>query len=198
MTTAPCGHKYCTHCMRRMATIVLDNPEMFPAKCCSKEIPPKAIVSAINSRNKKRYIVLWEEQKLTPLERLYCPQAACRRWIPPRSPGSRLGYVVCPHCRTKVCPSCREFFHIGWSCSHDHEMKRVLQMAKDNNWQRCPHCLHLVEKVDGCNHMRCRCGRQFWWVEEYVQLTSVSILTMIQLHLWPTWAVRVSFPWRCR
>jgi hypothetical protein len=25
-------------------------------------------------------------------------------------------------------------------------------------------CLYLVEKVDGCNHIVCRCGHRFWYV----------------------------------
>lgn len=41
-----------------------------------------------------------------------------------------------------------------------------MELAKENNWQRCSSCLYVVEKVDGCNHMVCRCGNQFWYVDQ--------------------------------
>ncbi|KAJ5373828.1 hypothetical protein N7517_005834 [Penicillium concentricum] len=162
LLTAPCEHQYCPSCLRRMSLTALNSPEMFPAKCCSQEIPTKAVVAVMNSQNKKRYIVRWEENNVPPLERLYCPRATCGGWIPPRSPGARLGYRVCPHCRAKVCSKCGDFFHLGWSCSHDSDTKATLRLAKENNWQRCSNCLYLVEKVDGCNHMICSylCGQR--------------------------------------
>lgn len=164
LLTAPCEHQYCPSCLRRMSSTALNSLEMFPAKCCFQEIPTEALMAVMSSRNKKRYIVRCEENNVPPLERLYCPRATCSRWIPPKSPGARLGYRVCPHCRAKVCPKCGHFFHFGWSCSHDSDTKATLQLAKENNWQRCSNCLYLVEKVDGCNHIICRCGHQFWYV----------------------------------
>jgi E3 ubiquitin-protein ligase RNF144 len=160
----PCGHDFCFPCSRRMATTALDNLELFPARCCTREIPPKSIVAAMSSRNRKRYMYRWEEHKTSPIERLYCPRASCGQWIPFRSPGSRLGHIVCPYCRAKICPNCRDFHHFGWSCSHSPEIRAVLELARENNWQRCSNCLYLVEKVDGCNHIVCRCGSQFWYV----------------------------------
>jgi hypothetical protein len=164
LLTAPCAHQYCPSCLRRMSSTALKNPDMFPAKCCFQEIPTKALVEVMSPRNRKRYILRWEENNIPPLERLYCPRATCSRWIPPKSMETRLGHRVCPHCRAKVCSKCGDLFHLGWSCSKDSEVKAMLQLAKDNNWQRCSNCLYLVEKVDGCNHIVCRCGHRFWYV----------------------------------
>ena len=30
--------------------------------------------------------------------------------------------------------------------------------------QACPRCFALVERSEGCNHMRCRCGADFCWL----------------------------------
>lgn len=162
--TAPCQHQYCPSCLRRMSSTALNSPGMFPAKCCFQEIPTTALEAVMSPRNIKRYTVRWEENSIPPLERLYCPRATCGRWIPPKSPGARLGYCVCPHCRAKVCYKCGNFFHLARSCSHDSETKATLRLAKENKWQRCSNCLYFVEKVDGCNHIICRCGHQFWYV----------------------------------
>ncbi|KAJ5617626.1 hypothetical protein N7537_002740 [Penicillium hordei] len=164
LLTAPCEHQYCPPCLRRMSSIALNSLEMFPAKCCSQEIPAKALMEVMSSRNKKLYIIRWEENSISPLERLYCSRERCGRWIPRESSKVRLGYCVCPHCRAKVCSKCGDLFHLAWSCSHDSETKATLELAKENNWQRCPNCLYLVEKVDGCNHIICRCGHTFCYL----------------------------------
>ncbi|KAJ5977303.1 hypothetical protein N7501_000645 [Penicillium viridicatum] len=164
LLTAPCGHKYCPSCLRRMSSTALNSPEMFPAKCCFQEIPAKALMEVMSPRNKKRYIIRWEENSIPPLERLYCPRERCGRWIPPKSSEARLGYCVCPNCRAKVCSKCGDLFHLAWSCSHDPETKATLELAKENNWQRCSNCLYLVEKVDGCNQIICRCGHRFCYL----------------------------------
>ena len=162
LLTAPCAHQYCPSCLRRMSSTALKNPDIFPAKCCFQEIPIKALVEVMSFRNRKRYILRWEENNIPPLERLYCPRATCSRWIPPKSTETRLGYLLCPYCRAKICSKCGDSFHLGWPCSKDSEIKEMLQLAKDNNWQRCSNCLYLVEKVAGCNHIVCRCGYRFW------------------------------------
>merc|ERR1711977_727095 len=37
----------------------------------------------------------------------------------------------------------------------------LLEWASNGNAQICPHCTSLVERSDGCRHMRCRCGGEF-------------------------------------
>jgi E3 ubiquitin-protein ligase RNF144 len=36
----------------------------------------------------------------------------------------------------------------------------LLGLADSKKWQHCPHCRNLMEKIDGCLHMTCRCGTQ--------------------------------------
>ena len=42
----------------------------------------------------------------------------------------------------------------------DAAMERLLT---SNIVRRCPRCKHGIEKSDGCDHMRCRCGASFCW-----------------------------------
>jgi hypothetical protein len=39
----------------------------------------------------------------------------------------------------------------------------MLRVAREHQWKRCPAagCGHMVERTEGCNHMRCRCGCDF-------------------------------------
>jgi hypothetical protein len=148
-----------------MALVALENLELFPPKCCRREIPSERIVSVMSSRTKKRYIAKSEEQAIPSRDRIYCPRTRCGRWIHPKYKGSRPGTQVCPHCRTKVCVSCCELAHGILPCPDDESTKNVLKMAKKYKWQRCTKCGIVVEKVDGCNHIHCICGNDFWYVD---------------------------------
>ncbi|KAN0108496.1 hypothetical protein V8E51_008238 [Hyaloscypha variabilis] len=36
-------------------------------------------------------------------------------------------------------------------------------MAQEKKWKRCK-CGDMIELTQGCNHMRCRCGREFCYL----------------------------------
>eukprot|EP00775_Hariotina_reticulata_P012513 gene12513-12647_t len=79
----------------------------------------------------------------------------------------------CPACNRVFCLACGiTGWHQGMTCSQFQalpmELKSVedaamLRMAAAQSWKRCPSagCGHVVERIDGCNHMLCRCGVDF-------------------------------------
>lgn len=40
-------------------------------------------------------------------------------------------------------------------------MKLLLSLARVNGWMPCPKCHQLVEKTEACNHIKCKCGKDF-------------------------------------
>ena len=36
-----------------------------------------------------------------------------------------------------------------------------LDFVKGKKFKQCPHCEFWVERSEGCDHMRCRCGKDF-------------------------------------
>ncbi|KAK0735224.1 hypothetical protein B0T26DRAFT_632984 [Lasiosphaeria miniovina] len=40
----------------------------------------------------------------------------------------------------------------------------VTPVAARMGWQRCPRCGMIVERIDGCNRMRCTCRHVFCYV----------------------------------
>jgi hypothetical protein len=152
-----------------MALTALENIDLFPVKCCRMEIPPKAVVTSLGSRNRKRYTSQLDEYAIPPSERLYCPRAPCARWINPKYQINRLKHQVCPFCRAKICPECRDLAHPPRNCSYDPELQSMLVLVKSENWQRCYGCHAVVEKIEhGCAHIVCRCRSEFWYVYVYV------------------------------
>jgi DNA-directed RNA polymerase subunit RPC12/RpoP len=82
--------------------------------------------------------------------------------------------VVCPKCEVKQCSLCKrpwDDFHQGVSCDDytrvigDQVNDRLLtDLLKSSGWKACPHCGHVVEKTEGCNHMTCLCKLEFCYL----------------------------------
>ena len=73
----------------------------------------------------------------------------------------------CWRCREKICRKCGSSAHSigegkdGEECTAIHEKEMLGMVNKDNNMVRCPKCQHIVSRIDGCDHMTCRCGAEF-------------------------------------
>jgi len=104
----------------------------------------------------------------TPWEaRIFCPNPACGDFIPkrgkidPKHPFE----VVCRKCRTRACSICKRAAHaVGQDCPSDWELDAVLQMGENAGWRRCYKCRNLVELIQGCSHITCRCKAQFCYI----------------------------------
>ena len=66
----------------------------------------------------------------------------------------------CWRCTKQICTLCGQTSHDG-KCESMHESK-IIAMAKENKkWTRCTKCGYVLERIDGCDHMTCKCGAQF-------------------------------------
>jgi hypothetical protein len=48
-------------------------------------------------------------------------------------------------------------------CQADKEGLLVKEMAKKNGWKTCPPCGFVVERMERCLHMTCKCKLQWCW-----------------------------------
>ena len=74
----------------------------------------------------------------------------------------------CPTCKKRYCLGCRDDYHPGNTCQENRAMKNpdaADQMFQDflkgSKYKQCPSCKVWVERSEGCNHMKCRCGMEF-------------------------------------
>ncbi|CAG8786008.1 12551_t:CDS:2, partial [Dentiscutata erythropus] len=76
--------------------------------------------------------------------------------------------VVCENCGEKSCYVHEVIWHTGKTCRAYEMDKKQLDFATDDyisrNAKRCPKCSIPIEKIDGCNHMTCKCSYQFCWL----------------------------------
>ena len=54
--------------------------------------------------------------------------------------------------------SCKEYQVNSREDENDHAF---MKMAKGKKFKQCSKCKFWVEKSEGCDHMRCRCGKDF-------------------------------------
>lgn len=147
-----------------MGKLALTDHDKFPVKCCGQELPAQEVASTMKSSEQRRYSNRREEHVVPPQERVYCPFPSCGEWIHPRYLTIKAKPLKCPHCNKLICLHCRDLAHPNRECASDPSLAEMLSLARDNNWQRCYNCGFLVEKLDGCAHMICKCRAEFWYV----------------------------------
>ena len=74
----------------------------------------------------------------------------------------------CPVCKKHYCLRCKVPFHDGMTCEEyqvTHDVDKLdaafYEFAQGQKFKQCPHCAYWVERAEGCDHMRCRCGNAF-------------------------------------
>jgi len=151
-----CGHRMCFSCLKRQFSLSVKDPAHMPPRCCTSEhIPLKYADRLFDDKFK----VLWNKkfQEYTTANRLYCPSKGCGQWVKPSKikmdPTYGRKYARCSACSTKICVLCNSKFHTKRECPKDEETNRVVEMAKEQGWQRCYSCKAVVELKEGCNHM---------------------------------------------
>ncbi|KAG8988921.1 hypothetical protein FRB94_000325 [Tulasnella sp. JGI-2019a] len=110
----------------------------------------------------------WRMRKfLASMSQFYCPNPSCS--IVMEVPElDNVTMAECPMCHIGMCFQCRTAWHSGLTCEEYKALKAatpedrmVDELAKANQWRRCPNCKMVVERNQGCLHMVCRCGAQF-------------------------------------
>jgi len=111
---------------------------------------------------------------------LWCPGVDCKAKVYPRkAPGCGRHELVCQNCGLKICSQCGDWAHADLPCGEQaaelaekmFESLKLSQAAVDE-WMKlcggkvkgCPKCRSLIERTEGCSHMRCKCGYQFCFV----------------------------------
>jgi hypothetical protein len=138
-----------------------------PPRCCTQPIP-SAIVKLVLPPEKHELFLKAVVQYSTPWEaRIFCPNTSCGEFIPPEDKvdPKHPFEALCQSCMTRACVMCKRTAHqLGQDCPEDQETDAVLKMGEKAGWRRCSKCRALVELVQGCTHITCRCKTQFCYI----------------------------------
>ena len=81
-----------------------------------------------------------------------CPAENCKEGIV----DMKMNPPQCRRCRRAFCPNCMMAHHTG-SCDKNFNMHF-------REFRKCPQCGISIQKIDGCNHITCRCSFNFCFV----------------------------------
>ena len=143
----PCEHQYCRTCVVRLVTDATVDESLFPLRCCRQNMPLSLIRPYISTG-----LALKIEQKAIEFSepyRTYC--FSCGLFISIYDVQGHRGH--CLTCNQDTCILCKGEFHTG-DCAKDVALETVLRIANAEGWQRCLGCHTMVERREGCNHIR--------------------------------------------
>jgi len=172
-----CQHIYCSGCLKHMLISAVDG-QGIPIYCigdggqCKTPIPLPVIERFISP---SRLTQIFENSfrvylELHPNEFRFCPTPDCTQVYRVSTEDSAV--IQCPACLIETCSHCHKSPHRGLTCeenmligSKSGQELLLDRWAKGHpNVKKCPDCGVFIEKIDGCNHIHCRCGGHVCWI----------------------------------
>ena len=158
-----CGHVWCRSCLNQYFAQSFTDRDQFPPRCCRAEgfnldvigmhLEDEVLIHALDK---------WEEW--TAKEPTYCSNMQCNVFVPEHRVVGQ--WAVCLSCKVKTCVECKqEEARHPTPDQHPEPEKdeENAKLAETEGWKYCPNkkCNKLVEKIDGCDTVTCKCGKQF-------------------------------------
>uniref|UniRef100_A0A453B599 RBR-type E3 ubiquitin transferase n=1 Tax=Aegilops tauschii subsp. strangulata TaxID=200361 RepID=A0A453B599_AEGTS len=174
-SVSSCGHAFCSGCVVRYVAAKLG--ENVPrVKCpdpgCEEgAVEPESCFGVISSDLLDKWGFLLCESALGA-KRVYCPYRECSAPLlaDAEAGAAAIAEAECPHCHRLFCARCAAPWHADVGCREFQELGQdergredllLRRLAGRQRWQRCPKCKMYVEKSEGCNYIKCRCGCSF-------------------------------------
>ncbi|CDW74176.1 ibr domain containing protein [Stylonychia lemnae] len=163
-----CGHIYCKECLEEMVLYAIDvSGEVNKLKCpdskCTAVLSRNVIQNLTNSEMFQKYLGFMLNYELTlDKNKKFCPSPDCHNILEKKGLGFS-SKIKCNKCNNDICFDCQAVWHQGKSCRQYQNSTTVGWILKKDA-QKCPKCKVLIEKNDGCIHMKCyKCQHHFCW-----------------------------------
>ncbi|KAG9457601.1 hypothetical protein H6P81_002109 [Aristolochia fimbriata] len=167
-----CTHLFCSDCVsKHIAAKVQENISSVPCPdvSCRVALEPDFCRELVPEALFQRWADALCESMVLASQKFYCPYKDCGTLMVDDA-GETVRESECPSCRRLFCAYCEVPWHSGLLCRDFKKLDRnerekedlmVMELAKRQNWKRCPSCKFFVEKTEGCLHMTCRCRYEF-------------------------------------
>lgn len=171
-----CLHQFCRLCLIEQCESAIKSRDSFPMHCMHEGCGAIILLTDLRS--------LLSSEKLDELFRAslgsfvassggnfrFCPSPDCPSVYQVAEPCTSGKPFVCGACYVETCTRCHLEYHPFLSCEKYMEFKEdpdssLKEWCKGKEHvKNCPVCGYTIEKIDGCNHIECRCGRHICWV----------------------------------
>lgn len=166
-----CQHRFCVACMATYIEGRINDGEV-PIPCPDLACPeaygediavlhPEVCKKSIDFAAFSSWGDRLTERAIPPNLRAYCPNRQCGVMLEAGG-GKTPAEAFCPVCSHPMCATCGADWSYDADGSSQHDCNErpnaeLLQtLADERRWKRCPRCKVLVEKIDGCDFMKCR------------------------------------------
>ena len=174
-----CRHKFCDECIKTYLTKKIIDGEVLKITClmggCKNVYTQEQIQANVAPNIFNKYIKFYNiQKKLQNPNHTYinCAQVDCEELVDCTNINE--GNVTCSLGHV----FCRKCFKIGGHLPNeppcnidDLNVEFFNELNKENSYnvrvkyKQCPKCKVLIEKIDGCNQMKCiNCGFNFCWL----------------------------------
>lgn len=170
-----CGHVFCRLCLLEQCDSAMKSREGFPLRCMHEGCGAQILLTDLKTllvgekleelfRSSLSSFVASSEGKFR-----FCPSPDCPSVYQVADPDTPMKTFVCGACSSETCTSCYLESHPFISCERYKEFKEDPDLSL-KEWckgkehvKECRVCGYTIEKIDGCNHIECRCGRHICW-----------------------------------
>jgi hypothetical protein len=169
-----CGHVYCKSCAQGYVLSAIET-QTYPITCFGDDATCnagfsigliKSILSAADLDRLFSQCFMAYIQK-RPLEYSFCPTTDCSTVYNVSATGA---VFTCSQCFIGICTTCKTEGHEGQTCEEyqiatnpELDAQKLQEWKDKSDVRTCPNCKASVQKVDGCDHMTCRCGTHWCW-----------------------------------
>ncbi|GAB9472724.1 hypothetical protein Gpo141_00009896 [Globisporangium polare] len=165
-----CGHLFCEACLENYLQFKIGEGQVYPTcfhenegePACAAEIVPEDIKAVVSHGSWEKYLRFkFNKENENARQCPFCDHSQVYR-------GSEAPECLCESCGGEFC-FVHSTAHRGRSCA-EYEKKIVaiekLNHAMINEISKpCPGCNNFVEKIGGCNQMKCVvCSTSFCWI----------------------------------
>ena len=177
-----CSHKICKLCVEKYITLKINDGLVSNFFClyggCRKEYSKDVIKCFVSTDNWKKFKLFYnnlEKQKIinSNFNIIYCSYPDCSELleIDQGIINSNESYIVQCQKGHPFCVKCRisENKHNDIECDkmNNSILNQIKRLNKNGhiNYKQCPSCKNIIEKVDGCNSIKCAyCDFKFCWL----------------------------------
>jgi hypothetical protein len=151
----PCDCLRCIGCLNLSFDKVLSARHDFPLICCGTKINIQKYAEFLHPPLVTKFLAIADE--FTAAQQLYCDSVKCFAFI--RASLIADGTGICPKCFARTCAKCgklesKHLYQPHRTCPKDEDEQILDILAGKQQWKGCPQCRALIERSDGCNHMK--------------------------------------------
>ncbi|KAA8549496.1 hypothetical protein F0562_001180 [Nyssa sinensis] len=176
-----CQHRYCFSCMKQHVEMKLLQGMLpkCPHEGCHSVLKIKSCKKFLTSELYVSMSQRIKEASIPATEKVYCPYPRCSALMSKSevlgkaanayAGAQQTGAQKCTKCSGLFCLNCKVPWHSNMTC-YDYKKLNpyscvgdamLKSLAKRKSWRQCVKCNHMIELLEGCHHIYCRCGYQF-------------------------------------